>query len=80
MNEQEFSDSFEILTHKQRCLFEILKDPDNRVALHTYYLRNSERWCTSLYEKRKMTVLSYYDTIAEAIAGHTKFKKEYGFV
>ena len=80
MNEQESNDSFEILEYKQRCLFEILKDPDNRVALHTYYLRNSERWCTSLYEKRKMAVLSYYDSIAEAIAGHNKFKKEYGFV
>ena len=80
MNEQESNDSFEILEYKQRCLFDILKDPDNRVALHTYNLRNNGGYCTALCEKGRMAVLSYYDTIAEAIAGHNKFKKEYGFV
>ena len=66
---------FAILSRRPRDLFDILRDPDGGVELHTMPLLDSRGWrCyrTYLYERRNhiRTIIQSYSTVSAAITGH----------
>jgi hypothetical protein len=78
---------WQIISRRNRTLFDVLQDPDGGEWLSTIEMPKSllnynlgYRYESCLFVKGSSDVIARYETLSEALEGHENYRKIYGFV